>query len=76
MSRFRELLDLQYERKLTTVEQAALNMLSAEVTHNDRLGSFTLHEFCDSKARCDKLRAVYSRALSVPGDPDPTGVLP
>ena len=57
-SRFRELARLQYEKRLSPVEMAELDLLSAEMTFGDRVAS-GIPVNPDTEKRIERLRTQY-----------------
>ena len=57
-SRFRELARLQYEKRLSPVEMAELDLLSAEMTFGDRVAS-GIPVNPDSERQIERLRKRY-----------------
>ena len=58
MTRFADLARLQYERQLTPTETAELDLLSAEMTFEDRIAS-GIPVNPDSERRIERLRKRY-----------------
>ena len=58
MTRFQDLARLQYERKLSQVEAAELDLLGAEMTFEDRLSS-GIPVNPDTGRRIERLRKQY-----------------
>ena len=58
MTRFKDLARLQYERKLTPTEAAELDLLSAQMTFEDRLSS-GIPVNPDTERRIERLRKQY-----------------
>ena len=58
MTRFQDLIRLQYERRLSPVETAELDLLSAKMTFEDRVAS-GIPVNPDSERRIDHLRKAY-----------------
>ncbi len=58
MTRFRDLARLQYERRLTPVETAELDLLSAQMTFEDRVSS-GIPVNPDTGRRIERLRKQF-----------------
>ena len=58
MTRFQDLIRLQYEQRLSPIETAELDLLSAQITFADRVSS-SIPVNPDSERRIERLRKAY-----------------